>query len=90
MRQSWTDDRLDDLSSLMNERFDHVEAEMDQRFGRVESEMRGLRTEMIDNNRERAAEFIALQRTIIHAGVAMFAGIMGVIAAIVGVVITQL
>jgi len=39
MRQSWTDDRLDDLSHRMDERFDHVEGEMDQRFNRVEGEM---------------------------------------------------
>lgn len=40
MRQSWTDDRLDDLSHRMDERFDQVEAEMDQRFEKVESEMK--------------------------------------------------
>jgi uncharacterized protein YukE len=39
MRQSWTDDRLDDLSRRMDERFDHVEGEMNQGFERVEGEM---------------------------------------------------
>jgi hypothetical protein len=32
MRQSWTDDRLDDLSTRMEQRFDEV----GQRFDRVE------------------------------------------------------
>ncbi|HEY8809001.1 MAG TPA: hypothetical protein VIM28_03165 [Solirubrobacterales bacterium] len=40
MRQSWTDDRLDDLSHRMDKRFDQVEGEMSQRFERVEGEMK--------------------------------------------------
>jgi hypothetical protein len=39
MRQSWTDDRLDDLSQRMDERFDQVEGEMDRRLKHVEGEM---------------------------------------------------
>ena len=40
MRQSWTDDRLDDLSHRMDERFDQVEGQMNQRFERDEGEMK--------------------------------------------------
>lgn len=39
MRQSWTDDRLDDLARRMDERFDHVEGEMKAGFERVDKEM---------------------------------------------------
>lgn len=46
MRQSWTDDRLDDLSHRMDERFDHVEGEMKAGFARVDGEIKGLRIEM--------------------------------------------
>jgi septal ring factor EnvC (AmiA/AmiB activator) len=40
MRQSWTDDRLDDLSHRMDERFDRVEGEMKAGFERVDGEMK--------------------------------------------------
>ena len=40
MRQSWTDDHLDDLSHRMDERFDRVEGEMKEGFDRVDSEMK--------------------------------------------------
>ncbi len=40
MRQSWTDDRLHDLSHRMDERFDRVEGEMKSGFARVDREMK--------------------------------------------------
>jgi hypothetical protein len=63
MRQSWTDDRLDDLSHRMDERFDQVEGAMSQRFERVEGEMKAgfdrvdgeikeLRAEIKDQGKE--------------------------------------
>jgi chromosome segregation ATPase len=50
MRQTWTDDRLDDFRGEVAHRFDVV----DQRFDRVEAETRALRAEM-------HAEFAALR-----------------------------
>lgn len=41
-RESWTDERLDDLKEQMNERFDQVDA----RFDRVEADVRELRHTM--------------------------------------------
>jgi tetrahydromethanopterin S-methyltransferase subunit G len=41
-RETWTDERLDDLSRRMDQRFDQV----DQRFGRVEGDLRELRGEI--------------------------------------------
>jgi tetrahydromethanopterin S-methyltransferase subunit G len=60
-RETWTDERLDDLKEGMNERFDRVDKEMDrrfaqvdqrfdqvdQRFDRVEADIRELRGIMI-------------------------------------------
>lgn len=97
MRQSWTDDRLDDLSHRMDSRFDQVDDRfdrmddrfnrMDDRFDRFEAEMRAnnksLRDEMNAINAERRSEFDALHRTLIQVG-------GGFIAALVGVLITQL
>jgi hypothetical protein len=42
VRETWTDERLDDLKGEMNVRFDQV----DQRFDRVEAEIKGGRGEL--------------------------------------------
>ena len=42
MRESWTDERLDDLKERMEERFDHVDArfaQVDARFAQLEARM---------------------------------------------------
>jgi len=61
MRQSWTDDRLDDLSNRMDERFDRVEDEMDQRFERVEGEIKELRAEVKDQGKELRGEIAGVE-----------------------------
>jgi hypothetical protein len=61
MRQSWTDERLDDLSQRM-----------DSGFARVDADLRAL-----------TSRFDGLQRTMIQVG-------GGVIAALVGLIATQL
>lgn len=50
MRESWTDERLDDLKENMNERFDqvdqrfdHIENRFGREFDRVDSDIRELR-----------------------------------------------
>jgi uncharacterized protein YdcH (DUF465 family) len=72
MRDAWTDERMDDLSTRMDRGFDRVDADIrelraqtdsgfervDKRFERVDDEIRELRTEM--NTR-----FDAMQRTLI-------------------------
>lgn len=66
MRQSWTDDRLDDLSHRMDERFDHVEGEMKAGFKRVDGEIKGLRGEMKNLGSELGGE-IAGSESRLHA-----------------------
>jgi hypothetical protein len=39
-RESWTDERLDDLQVGMNQRFDRVESTMKEGFARVDREMK--------------------------------------------------
>ena len=46
MRESWTDERLDDLKESMNERFDLVEATMSKEFTRMDSDIREIRRTM--------------------------------------------
>ena len=125
MRQSWTDDRLDELGHRIDERFDRVDErfahvderfkevdrqfeQVDRRFGEVDrrfeqvdrrfdrledelktgfsqvrDEMKGVEAKIDETNRERQAEFNALQRTSLQ-----FYGLS--IAAWIGVIATQL
>ncbi len=49
MRESWTDERLDDFRAEVNRRFDEVDRRfgaVDRRFDRIEGEVQCLRAEM--------------------------------------------
>ena len=68
MRQSWTDERLDDLAQRM-----------DNGFARVDADLRALN-----------ARFDVLQRTLLQVGAGLGAGLLTVIAALLGLIATQL
>jgi hypothetical protein len=87
MRQSWTDERLDDFRAEVGHRFDVV----DQRFDRVEREVHGLRVEMRTEftavRSEMKAGFERMYRLMVSVG----AGLIGtLIAASAGLIATQL
>lgn len=79
MRATWTDSRLDEFANRTDRRFDDLEHRMDVGFARVGHDFRELR-----------GDIGALQRTIIQIGGAMIAAILGLMAAIVGLIATQL
>lgn len=83
MRENWTDARLDDLSHRMDQSFRQVRAEMDRGFARVDADVRGLHAEMNGGFDRIDARFDALQRTL-------FLAAAGVIAALIGLIATQL
>jgi uncharacterized membrane-anchored protein len=87
MRESWTDERMDDLSQRMDRGFDQVRAEMNRGFERADKDMRHgfnqVDEEMRDLRAEMNTRFDALQQTMILAAA-------GVIASLVGLVATQL
>lgn len=75
MRESWTDERLDDFVKHVDRRFDAV----DRRFDKVEGELQRV-NDRLDG----------MQRTMIHGFVAMTGAIVASNAALIGLVITQL
>jgi hypothetical protein len=79
MRQSWTDERLDDL----NARVDDLGRRMDAGFARVDAELRDL-------SRHFDAKFDGLTRTLLQVGAALCAGMLGVFAAMIGLIATQI
>ena len=98
-RETWTDERLDDLAKRMDKGFDEVKGEIrdlrahtDKGFEAAKGEIRELRHEMnegfarVDSKFDALGNrFDAMQRTMIVC----FAGIAGSIAAS-GIVVTQL
>jgi hypothetical protein len=76
MRESWTDERLDDMRQEMKAGFARVDGEMKAGFARVDGDIKDLRTEMNQH-------FDALNRTLLEIG-------GGVVAALIALVATQL
>jgi chaperonin cofactor prefoldin len=82
-RETWTDERLDDLKENLNQRFDRVDKrfeQVDQRFDRVEAEMKAGFAE-VNGRVDQRFDFLevridALSRTIIICFSGMTASIV--------------
>jgi hypothetical protein len=89
MRATWTDSRLDDFAAHTDRRFDAVDQRfdaVDQRFDAVDRRLDHIDKDM----RELRGEFGALQRTIVHLSIAVSGGFAAMVAAMIGVIATQL
>lgn len=89
-RETWTDERLDDLAAGIDKRFDQV----DQRFDRVEADIRELRSDMkmgfeaVDKkfdalDKKFDAKFDSLQRNMTTWFIAMFSTNITLAAAVI-------
>lgn len=82
MRSTWTDERLDDFREHVDQRFDAVDRRfdaVDRRFDRVESKIDA-----------QGARIDSLQHTILLVGGGLFAAFIAVLAAMLGLIATQL
>jgi hypothetical protein len=82
MRETWTDERLDDFRSHVDQRFAQVDQrfdqvdqrfdQVDQRFDRVDAEFRAqrleMRTELSSFRKEMDTRLGAIQRLVIQIG----------------------
>lgn len=76
VRETWTDERLEDLNKKVDDGFAHLEKSVDNRFGEV-----GARLDRVDKRLEfLAARFDALNRTLIGGFFVMIATLIGVAA----------
>ncbi len=89
-REDWTDAQLGERFDHVDERFDRVETDirdlrgdMNRGFAQVNADMRDLRAEMNGGFDRIDARFDALQRTL-------FLAAAGVVAALIGLIATQL
>jgi chromosome segregation ATPase len=86
MRESWTDERLDDLNERVSDGFQQVDKrfeQIDKRFERVEDEIKDLRKEM-------NARFDSMQRSMMQAVVALSVGMLAGFGGLAGLIATQL
>jgi hypothetical protein len=79
MRESWTDERLDDLNQRV-----------DRGFERVDADLRELRLEMKGGFDRVDERFDALHRLMIQFCGAMLVALIGLIASLTGLFVTQL
>ncbi|MBK5219259.1 MAG: hypothetical protein JJE35_05685 [Thermoleophilia bacterium] len=86
MRESWTDERLDDFRANVDRRFDEVNQHMDAGFTRVDGELRRIngRLDAINDRLD------GMHRVMFQAAVALVVGLLGTMAALVGVIATQI
>jgi hypothetical protein len=89
MRESWTGERLDEL----NGRVDRLSDRMDRGFERVREEIRELRTEtqgeFVAVRAEMKAGFDGIHRLMIQTGVVMGGALVGLVAALIGLIATR-
>jgi hypothetical protein len=78
MRESWTDERLDDLNDRVSDGFRRV----DERFNRVEGEIKDLRGEMNERFERVEGRLDSIQRLIAFGAVAMSGSFLAGFAAI--------
>lgn len=78
VRDSWTDERLDDLNEKVGEGF----ADVDKRFDKLEDRFEGLQKEM-------NLRFEGLQRVLIYALVGTFGAVVSVLVALIGLILAQ-
>jgi DNA anti-recombination protein RmuC len=82
VRDGWTDERLDELATRVDQRFDGV----DRRFGEVDR-----RLDKIDRHLEkRDGRLGSMQKTMANGFVGMSAAIVAGFVAIMGLIVTRL
>lgn len=100
MRQSWSDDRIDNLDRKVEDGFRHVDKrfeqvdkrfeQVDQRFDRVEGELSALRGDM--NSRFQALEegMRGFHRTLVTFCLGMLAVVASLCGTLITIALTQL
>jgi hypothetical protein len=87
MRQSWSDDRLDDLNRRVDDGFTQLRGEMNDGFTQLRGEMNEgftqLRGEANEGFTQLRREFNALNRTLLQVGGGLIGTVIAASAAIV-------
>lgn len=93
VRESWTDERLDDLSTHMDEGFRSVREEfrgVRQEFRDVRAEMQAMRSETNSRLDAMDARLDGIQRTMVYGVVSLTAAMLAGFGGMAGLIATQL
>jgi hypothetical protein len=82
MRQSWTDERLDDFRGETAQRFDRLERRVDNGFNRVDAEFRELRGEMNGRFEAMQDRLEAMHRMLFRFCVLAMTALLGTLATV--------
>jgi hypothetical protein len=96
VRESWTDDRLDDFRANVGQRFDRV----DQRFDGVENQIQDLRGEMKEGfeavaksqkqlEQQWNTDFKAMHRLLVQSAIGLVAAFAAIVVGLLGIIATQ-
>ena len=86
MRESWTDERLDDFRADVDRRFDAVDARFDRLETKVDANHREVKAEIAELRGEMTSGFERLYRTMLFLG----AGAMTtIVVGFVGLIVTH-
>jgi hypothetical protein len=103
MRQSWTDDRLDDLNRKVDQRFDRVDdrfdqadreaerrfKEVDRRLDGFEVDIREVRAQITELGAQTHARLDSIQRSIMFGALTLTGGMIAGFAGMITLVATQ-
>lgn len=93
MRESWTDERLDDFRDRVDQRFDEVDRrfdDVDRRLDKVEGEVKELRREWNVKFERIDARLDSIQRSMALGAVTLAGSMLAGFAAISTLIATQL
>jgi archaellum component FlaC len=96
MRESWTDERLDEFAGHVDRRFDAVDRrfdEVDRRFEEVDRRFDRMdhRLDKVDAHLERIDERLdAIQRSVFHGVIVLTGGMLVGFSGILALIATQL
>lgn len=86
MRQSWTDDRMDDLASSVDRRFEQVDRrfeQVDKRFEQVDRRFEQIHEDIKELRSETSKQFAALNRRFdLLVGALLTASLAGLVTMI--------
>jgi RNase H-fold protein (predicted Holliday junction resolvase) len=100
MRESWTDERLDEFGKRMDERFDRVDerfTRVDERFATARAERKrefeqvGARLDRVESKMEQIdSRLYSMSRTMVIAAIAMSSSMIGGFGVLVAVLAAKL
>jgi tetrahydromethanopterin S-methyltransferase subunit G len=93
MRQSWTDERLDDFRGEVNRRFDDLSGSVDRRFGEVDRRFDEVerRFDGVDHELHRINDRLdGMNRAIVFCAVSLTGGMLAGFTGMIALVATQL